>query len=305
MPADKKQLLLIDGSGMLYRAFHAPMADLNARCSWCEGGEASPFCRFCNGLGREPTKATWLFTKQLIAMIGIDRPDYLAIVFDGPKSIEKRRKIWFGYKKDRTLPPFAYRRQVERTCEIVQRLGYFVHRCGEYEADDALATLATQFADQAEPTILTRDKDLRQLCVDPRILVRDPMTKEYFSTRNAGDKWGIETRQITDYLVLTGDSCDGIPGVGGIGPKTATDLLQRFHHLEGITAAANYGGIKPAQRKKIIAAAESRWLDTSRRLITLDSELNLGVTLEQMRCGKPNLDAARPIFRILKFKEWM
>lgn len=295
-----EQVYLLDGSNIFYRCFFAPFRNLSVTCN-CG---ASPDCIRCEGTGEEPTKATWLFVRQLLKILRDKKPKYMAVVFDGDRAALRRREVYPEYKANRKDKPEGVRPQLKRIKQIVKTLGLTVVQCKGYEADDAIATLAVQFAQPGrEVVILSRDKDLGQLCLNPDIFCFDPLTAEWRARKTAGKRYGIKTRQLVDFFVLTGDSSDNVPGVGGIGEKTAGKLLQRYKNIEEMIIAATMGHLPPAIARSIVKANDSGWIKTSRRLIRLDTQVGLSFTPSDLIVPPLGLKKVRPLFRLLNFRE--
>lgn len=302
MPAaTPNQLYLLDGSNIFYRCYHAPFRNLSVPCpKECGGAED---CSRCEGTGHEPTKATWLFTRQLLQIIRDKKPKYLAVLFDGDRSALERRKLYPAYKANRGDKPGGVRPQMKRIKQIVEALGIHLIQCDGYEADDAIATLAVRYASpECEVVILSRDKDLGQLCTNPDIFCFDPLTAEWRAKKTAGKKFGVRTSQLIDFFVLTGDASDNIPGVGGFGGKTAAKYLQRYKNIEDMVIAATMGHLPQRLAEKLVKAHASGWVRTSRRLIRLDTQVALDISPSDLVVPKLRLKNAGPIFRVLRFE---
>lgn len=306
-----KALFLIDGSNLFYRNYFAPFRPLNAPCETCgASGEIVTSiglgninrherCLTCNGSGFEPTKATWLFAKQLWALGRRYNPAYMAVAFDGEKGLH-RKKLYPEYKAGRKAKPADMKPQLKRVKQILNALGIYVTECAGYEADDAIATLAARWPNPVY--IVSGDKDLRQLCNRRNVAVIEPTSGHAVNWQNAGERWGIQTSQIHEFLTLTGDTTDNVPGVKGYGDKTAARLLKRYGKIKHILTAARAGQLTPALARELLAAYESKALRMAYDLIRLSDKVpGLPANIRQLAFA-PEIEKALPIFEVLKFK---
>ncbi|MBS0567566.1 MAG: DNA polymerase I [Proteobacteria bacterium] len=217
-----KTLTLIDGSGYLFRAFHAlpPLANRNG----------------------EPTGALFGVFNMLRTTLKA-RPDYLAFVVDAPGPTF-RDELYPDYKAHRPPMPEDLRAQIEPMMNLVAALGIPILRVGGVEADDVIGTLSRQAAKQGiEVTVSTGDKDMAQL-VDAHVKLVNTMTNTTLDEAGVVDKFGVRPDQIADYLALTGDAVDNVPGVEKCGPKTAAKWLGEYATLDGVIANADRIGGK-------------------------------------------------------------
>lgn len=239
----QKKLFLIDASSLIFRAFFA-----------IRGLSTS------KGM---PTNAVYGFTTMLLGVLEKYKPDYVACVFDTPKPTF-RKEIYPDYKANRGAPPDDLVPQFELIHRCVESLG--IKKLAEpgFEADDLIATLSRKFED-CEILIVTGDKDLMQL-VNDRVKVLDTMKNITYGPAEVKEKLGVEPEQVTDYLGLIGDSSDNIPGVPGVGPKTAVELLDEYKTLEKVLAGVLQ--MKAGRRRELlIQHAEQARL--SKRLATV------------------------------------
>ncbi len=306
------QIYLYDGSGFFWRNFFAPFRPLSCPCKHCDEfgrvngsqpSEEEGVCKYCLNTGQEQTKVPYLFAKQLTESLRSNEPDYATVIFDGERSALRRRAIFPDYKANRKgeRPPDATP-QMARVKQICQAMGLKVIQCHEYETDDAIATLAVKYARAGrEVNIISRDKDFRQLLTNDNIFVFDPQEKKHYAKRNAGDKWGVQAHQIIDLLVLAGDVTDNIPGVDGFGEPTAAKWLNKYGSIGNMVQNAVLGNMTPALSKKLIEAANSKWLDKMRELVRFDENVNLGLTIKDLRFEGINKEALRPIYEELEF----
>ncbi len=239
----RPRLVLIDGSGYLYRAFHAlpPLSNRDG----------------------EPTGALFGVFNMLRATLK-DRPEHVVFVADasGPTF---RDALFAQYKAQRAPMPDDLRAQIEPMLALVGALGFPILRVSGVEADDVIGTLATQAAAQdIDVVVSTGDKDLAQL-VDAHVTLVNTMTNTTLDEAGVMAKFGVRPDQIVDYLTLVGDSADNIPGVPKCGPKTAAKWLGEYDTLDAIVANADKIGGKVGEN---LRAALSQ-LPLSRQLATI------------------------------------
>ncbi|MEL6978295.1 MAG: DNA polymerase I [Pseudomonadota bacterium] len=253
----KGHLYLIDGSGFIFRAFHA-LPPLTRKTDGLPVGAVSGFCNI-----------VW---KMLDGMTEADRPTHLAVIFDkGSKSF--RNEIYDGYKAQRPPPPEDLVPQFPLIRDATRAFGLPCVEVENYEADDLIATYAAQAAgDGFEVTIVSSDKDLMQLVReeegDPAtITMLDPMKEKPIGVAQVVEKFGVRPNRVVDVQALAGDSVDNVPGAPGIGVKTAAQLIETFGDLETLLEKAET--IKqPKRRQTLIEHAEQ--IRLSKRLVTLD-----------------------------------
>ena len=277
---DTKQLLIIDGTAFVYRAFYGMQQQLT------------------NSQG-QPTAAILSFTRTLLKLLE-EGNEYIAICFDrGGKS--KRDELYAAYKADRPPTPDALISQFPYVRKIVEGLGVPTVEMVDYEADDVAGTLAKQ-AEAAgfDVLIMTNDKDMLQL-ISPKIKVHRVNPRGGFEIYDAAAckrRYGIEPYQIPDYLALAGDSVDQIPGVSGIGEKTAPKLLSEFGTIE--TLLQRLDEVPGRFRTKLEAGEDDALL--SKKLATLETAIELPITLEGCKVGDRNNEALIALFRELEFR---
>ena len=272
-------LVLIDGPNYVFRAFHAIRHNLS------------------NSRG-EPTNAVFGYVQMLRSILKELNPTHIAVAFD-PKGGTFRNEIYTEYKAHRPPMPEELATQWPWVFDITD--GFRLNRIciDNYEADDVIATLARQAEARGwDVTIVSTDKDLMQL-VDERIWMLDTMRKKDYGPDEVREKWGVGPRRIRDLLALTGDTSDNIPGVPGIGPKTAAQLLDEYDDLEGVLDHAEE--IKqPKRRENLIAFAEQARL--AYRLVALNCETPLEVTLDDLAVCQPDREKLKQLFEQLEFR---
>jgi DNA polymerase-1 len=276
----EKTLLLVDGSSYLYRAFHALP------------GLKSP--------AGEPTGAIYGVLSMLRKLAADYKPQARAVVFDA-KGKTFRDEQYPQYKANRAPMPDELASQIEPLCEAIRALGWPVLTVEGVEADDVIATLAEQ-AKQAgwRAVISTGDKDFAQL-VEERVTLVNTMSNETLDIEGVRKKFGIPPGRFLDYLALTGDAIDNIPGVDKVGPKTACKWIEKYGSLESVIAhAAEISGLVGENLRK---AAD--WLPQARELLTIRRDVALPVTLREIADGKPDLARQRALFERFGFRTWL
>ncbi|MGH2485007.1 MAG: 5'-3' exonuclease, partial [Ktedonobacterales bacterium] len=214
-------LVLIDGHALFHRSFHAFPEEMST------------------GAG-EPTNAVFGFTRMLLDMLRMVKPDYMAVTFDRPTPTF-RHTAYKPYKAHRPSLPESMRAQFPRVREVVQAFNMPIYELDGFEADDLLGTLSQQAtAKRVHTVIVTGDMDTLQLVNDwVRVtFARSPRRGEfeYFDLAAVEARYGFEPPRLVDYKALVGDTSDNIPGVPGIGQKTATKLIEQYGTLEEILA---------------------------------------------------------------------
>ena len=281
-------LYLIDGHALAYRMYFA-----------LTRGDAS---RFQTSQG-EPTAGIYGFISVLLRILERENPDYLAVAFDTGKTF--RDEIFPEYKGTREKMPDDLRPQIERIRQLVDAFNIPRLEAENYEADDVLGSVAKQAKTHGLGVkIFTGDRDLLQL-VDKRIIVNLPgkslAEARDFLEEDVIDYLGVRPDQIVDYKALVGDKSDNIPGVKGVGDKTAVKLLREFDSLDGIYT--HISEIKGSARKKLEAGRDSAYL--SRTLAEIVTTLDIPLDLDQARPDHFNPANVEAIFRELEFRALM
>lgn len=287
MPAKRKTLYLIDGHALAYRTYFALTA--------ASSGDGS---RWVTKRG-EPTAGTYGFTAVLLKLITEDRPDYLAVSFDTGRTF--RDELYAAYKGTRDKMPDELSLQIDRIKEVVAAFNIPVLTADGYEADDVLGTIARRAVEQgASVKIITGDRDLLQLA-DEHILINLAGQKLSdavdYDPEAVKAKYGLTPKQYIDFKALVGDTSDNIPGVSGIGEKTATQLLQQYGSLDGVYQ--HLDEVPTRFRNKLEAGRESAYL--SQRLATIVTDLNLTFDLSACHIGPIDRDRVFELFRTLEF----
>jgi DNA polymerase-1 len=270
------RLYLVDGHNYLYRAFHAIRGLTNSK-----------------GF---PTNAVYGFAVMLIKILREEEPEYLAVAFDS-KGPTTRHEIFPEYKGTRPPMPEDLTPQVPVIMDLVRAFRVPVLEREGCEADDLMATAARLGKEAGlEVVIVSGDKDLLQL-VGPGVRVMDTMKDVVYTEKTVEERFGVTPRQLGDVLALAGDSVDNIPGVRGVGGKTAPELIARYGSLKDLYE--HLDDLSPARRRRLEEGREEAFL--SRRLVTLQEDLPLGLALEDLRKQDPGTDEAFAIFREMEF----
>ncbi|HFQ5341092.1 DNA polymerase I [Vibrio vulnificus] len=280
-------LILIDGSSYLYRAFHAYPGTMSN--------------------GDIPTNAVYGVVNMLRSMMRQFASDRIAVVFDA-KGKTFRDDMYPEYKANRPPMPDDLRCQIEPLHQVIKAMGLPLIVIEGVEADDVIGTLAYQASQQGMPVLIsTGDKDMAQL-VDDNITLINTMTNVVMDREGVIEKFGIPPELIIDYLALMGDKVDNIPGVPGVGDKTATALLQGigglsqlYDHLDDI-AALSFRGSK-TMAKKLVDNKDNALL--SYQLATIKLDVALQETPESLLKTEPNKDELIKLYGQLAFKSWL
>jgi len=277
-----KTLYLIDGHAQFFRAYHA----IRTRMS-------SP-------VTMEPTNATFGFSGMLLKLLRQAKPDYLALVTDKAGDRETfRSEIYPEYKANREAPPEDLAPQVRRCVSLADAAGIPVYAEEGVEADDVIASLVEEVKrdhPDLKIRIVSKDKDLQQLLSD-RVEMYDVHTGEVIDVATLKEAKHIAPDQVVDLLALMGDSIDNIPGVEGVGPKTAAQLIEKYGTVENLLAHADE--IKGKRGERLREAAD--WLPVSKQLVTLKSDVAVQLDLERADVAALKPEQLEPIFRELGF----
>ena len=272
-----RKLILVDGSGYLYRAFHALPPLTNTR--------------------GEPTGAVLGVLNMLNKMIKEEAPDRIAVVFDAPGRTF-RDDLFDQYKAHRTPMPDDLRSQIQPLFDTVAAMGIPLLRVPHVEADDVIGTLAKQAADAGFKVLIsTGDKDMAQL-VGPNIELINTMSNSRLDRMSVKAKFDVYPEQIVDYLALVGDSSDNIPGITSVGAKTAAKWLNEYQTLDELVAhAADISGkVGENLRNELLV------LELSRKLATIDTTLQLETSPETLIAGAPDTVKLRELYTRLELR---
>jgi DNA polymerase-1 len=276
MTDQPKRLFLIDGSSYIYRAYFAIRHLSNSK-----------------GLA---TNAVYGFVNMLLKVAREQQPDHLAVVFDarGPTF---RKELFPEYKANRAHMPEDLVPQVPIIKEVVRAFNMPAIEKEGFEADDIIATLAKKFAAEGlEVTVVTGDKDLMQI-VSGRIRLLDTMKDKVSGLEEVAERFGGPPEKVIEVQALAGDSSDNIPGVPGIGEKTAVKLIQEFGSVENLLA--NLDQVKGKVQEKLREFGELARL--SKKLVTLVDDMELDLDYDNFALGEPNRPALTALFKELEF----
>ena len=286
----KPVVYVIDGFAQMFRAYYA-----------IRGGMTSP-------VTGEPTGATFAFSGMLIKLFSLYQPTHVMMAMDA-KQKTFRDAIYPAYKANREAPPDEFKAQIARMVEVAKLFGIPVIEAPGFEADDLMATFATRIQrgdfDDVLPgatlRMVAKDKDLEQVLGD-RVTLFDVHTDQSMDVAALHEKRGITPQQVIDYQTLIGDSTDNIPGVKGIGPKTASKLLAQYGTVTELLA--NTDQLKGKQKENIEAAAADGTIELTRKLVTLANDMDTVFDFDLLQTdGTAKIQGAtlQDIFRELGF----
>ena len=276
-----QELYLIDGSAYIYRAYHA-MGPLS------------------NSQGT-PTGAIFGFTNMIVKTLKDKSPHRIAVVFDS-KGPTFRHDMYPEYKANRPEAPEDLKVQIPKIHDLVRAYSIPTISVQGYEADDIIATLTQRASERSwKVVIVSGDKDLTQI-VGPTTCMWDPQKDVVYDEQGVKEKFGIKPSQVIDFMALTGDSSDNVPGVPGIGPKTASSLIEKYDTLDGI-----YTGVEDIKQKKVrenlIKYRDKAVL--SKELVSLCSDVPLDINLEDLVIGEPDVSTLRSLFKEYEFRRML
>ena len=268
-------IFLIDASVYVFRAYHSVLPDMRDR----DGN---------------PVHAVFGFARFLGDLIERMRPKYIAVAFDQRRTDSYRSRIYPAYKANREPAPPGLKEQFGRCREFCRLMGLAEFGSAEYEADDIIGTLAKRMRARGfSSTVVTRDKDLAQL-IEVGDEFWDYMAEERFGYAEIPERFGVYPERIADFLALTGDAVDNIPGVPGVGKKTAAALLARFDSLDELYANLPAVATLPVRGAATLGAKLSAHRDTAflaRELTRIACDMPLAATPADLRCAVPDLAA--------------
>lgn len=274
-----KKIIIIDGSSYFFRAFFAIQHLSNSK-----------------GF---PTNAIYGFTNMLLRVLDVEKPEYLVIAFDTPKP-SFRKELYSDYKANRESPPEDLVIQIPEIMKVVDAFQIKRIQQEGAEADDVIGTLAHQAVREGfEVDIITGDKDLMQL-VNEKITLYDTMKDKRIGPEGVVEKFGVKPHQVVDFLALMGDASDNIPGVTGIGQKTAADLLNQFESLDGIYQ--NVDKIKQEKRRQTLLA-EKKNAYLSQKLAQIKLDLELDYFWDECLYRGPHRETLKELFEVYEFNQ--
>ena len=275
---------VVDGHAQFFRAYYA-----------IRGGMTSPTTN-------EPTHMVYGYVGMMLRLLREQRPTSLALVIDAAGDQRTfRSQIYAQYKANRTPPPLDFHGQVQRCLEFTKLLGVPVFAIEQVEADDVIATIARRVQRENSSMrmrIVSRDKDLSQL-VDAQTTLFDPQTGIDLGPEQLFETKGVRADQVADMLALMGDTSDNIPGVAGIGPKTAAQLITTYGSIDGLLA--NLDALTPKRRDAIVAAQST--LALARQLVALkeDCQIDFSYDAARLDLNRANVPAILALLGVLGF----
>lgn len=276
----KEPIVLVDGSSYLFRAYHALPPLMNSK------GQA--------------TGAVFGVANMLKKLLAEYPTHHVAVIFD-TKSKNFRHDLYPDYKANRPEMPEELASQIAPLHELIKAMGIPLIAIEGIEADDVIGTLAKQaIEDDRHVIISTGDKDFAQL-VSSHITLINTMSNSRLDEAGVLEKFGVRPDQIIDYLALMGDTVDNVPGVPGVGPKTAVKWLQQYHTLDNLIAHADEikGKIGDKLRDKI------SYLPLAKKLVTIHQDMALSLTMDALLTKPKELDKLRELFTYLEFRNWL
>jgi DNA polymerase-1 len=276
--SDRPKLFLIDGSSYMYRAFYA-------------------IAHLSNSKGL-PTNATYGFTQMLLKVLREHTPDHLAIILDS-KAPTFRSKAYEAYKANRPAMPDGLSAQIPYIKKIIEGYRIPTLEMDGYEADDLIGTIARRVESEADVIIITGDKDILQL-VNDRIQIYDPMKEKKLRVEEVIQRFGVPPEQVVDIMGLAGDATDNIPGVPGIGEKTAIQLIKAYGSIENLLAHVEE---IPQKRLKENLRIHGDLARLSRQLATIHTDVPITHRLEDFALPSPDLKSLKEMFRELEFNK--
>lgn len=278
--AEPKQLILVDGSSYLFRAFHALPPLVSSK--------------------GQPTGAVKGVISMIRSLIKSYEDSNIAIVFDA-KGKTFRSEIYTEYKAHRPPMPDELRSQIQPIHQIIEAMGLPLLIIDNVEADDVIGTLSQQATEMGISTLIsTGDKDLAQL-VNDKVTLINTMTNELLDSESVVAKFGVTPDRIIDYLALTGDKSDNIPGVPSVGPKTALKWLQEYGSMEGIIENAEAVGGKVGEKLR----DNIDLLRLSYELATIKMDVPLDIKIPELVATAEDKQKLHELFSEMEFKSWI
>jgi len=274
-----KKLYLFDGSSFVYRAYYA-LPPLKTKSGF-------------------PTGAIFGFLRMFLSFLKEKRPSFVAVVFDSPKK-GFRNELFKEYKSNRKPIADDLKVQIKPIKELLKLLGVPVLEIEGIEADDIIGTLAKRFSQKGwEVIIYTPDKDMFQLLSLKGVKIVNPLTGEEIDREKVIKKFGVEPEQIPSYLALVGDKVDNIPGVEGVGPKRAVQILREVGSVENILE--NWDKL-PLSVRKFLKGTSKDALKKWYELVKLKTDVKIPTKEEDLKVRKPQMDKLRKKLLELEMK---
>src|SRR4051794_20502864 len=273
-----KSFYIIDGHAQIFRAFFAPFRDLTSSTG-------------------EPTKATYVFVQMLLNLIQQRNPDYLCMVIDSGDETVFRRELYPEYKANRKEAPSDLAPQEARILQIVRDAGIPIFVKPGFEADDLIPTMAKRLCDaDFEIFMVSKDKDLRQI-LSPCTHMYDPQGDEVIDEAKLAEKLGYTPAEAIEVQTLMGDSTDNVPGIPGVGEKTAVKLVKKYGSADAILN--HLDELTPKMRENF--EKHGHVMPTTRKLVTLKTDVEFEFDPELCRFVGLNREALKSRFTELGF----
>ncbi|HZL35790.1 MAG TPA: DNA polymerase I [Tepidisphaeraceae bacterium] len=273
-----KTFYIIDGHAQIYRAFFAPFRELTSSTG-------------------EPTKATFVFTQMLMNLVAQRKPDYLCMVIDSGDETVFRKEIYAGYKANRKSPPAEFFPQEQRILQIVRDVGVPIFVKPGFEADDLIATFAKRLGNQDyEIFLVSKDKDLRQVLNDCTKMY-DVQSNEVIDVKRLEEKVGYTPAEAIEIQTLIGDAIDDVPGIPGVGEKTAVKLVKKYGSADAVMQ--HLDELTPKMRENFQQFGSRMAL--ARQLVTLRDDVEIDFDPEACRFTGLNNEVLRHYLRLLDF----
>lgn len=280
--SESKSLYIIDGSSYIFRAYFGIRQFLSTSKGF-------------------PTNALYGFINMLQKVVKDEKPDYLCVAFDS-KEKTFRHDIYPEYKANRDAPPEDLAKQFPFFEPLVAAFNISSVRVPGFEADDIIGTLALQGEKAGyRVVIVSGDKDMMQL-VSSKVQMLDTMKNKWFGIKEVEEKFGVPPEKVIEVMGLMGDSSDHIPGVKGVGPKTATELIQKYGSIEGL-----YKSIDEIEKKKLKEklVQDKEMALLSRKLVTIDTAMKLDCSLEDLKVRPAKSEDLRKLFSEFEFSSML
>ncbi|MCX5717032.1 MAG: DNA polymerase I [Nitrospirae bacterium] len=270
-------LYLIDGNSYVYRAFYAIKGLTNSK-----------------GF---PTNAIYGFTTTLLKIVREKKPEGVAVFFDTPELTERHR-IFKEYKAHRPETPNELIQQLPHIREMIAAFNISIFELPGYEADDLIGTIAKEAAKKRSTVfIVTADKDMLQL-VDENIKIYDPVKDRILDDKYVKEKFGVAPERVPEFMALTGDAADNIPGIKGIGEKTAKELLTAF---KGLDELLSHPEMIKRERLRSLVSENAAIARLSKRLATIDTSVPIDFDLKEFRLKEPDWHKLLSLFSEFEF----
>ncbi|WP_161565536.1 5'-3' exonuclease H3TH domain-containing protein [Mycoplasma sp. ATU-Cv-703] len=269
---NNKKMVLVDGNSLFFRAYYGTM---------------TPGREILTNSSDLPVNALLTFGRMMINLVFTHQPDYLFVAFDTGKKT-KRHQMCERYKSNRTKAPEALQLQFPIMYEMLDSLKIKHYALEGYEADDLIASIVNKYQNKLTMTVFSGDRDLWQL-VSPGVSLIAPQSGRkkpiVLDLENFRQHTGLVPEQIVDYKSLVGDSSDNLPGITGIGPKTALKLLQEYQSLEKIYD--HLPDLPPGVAKKLVKDQKQAFL--TRQLVKLENQLQVPFELDELKYESKNV----------------